>query len=113
MLQHPRFPIQTVGFRFYGSYIIVTASHFRSIESRIRTHNQAVSTLTPPTTCKACLACHTMRRKDFRRRGFKYLMPLGLTNMVFVVIGFLILVRWQCKACKFTYTDYPDFRPAV
>ena len=109
----PHFPYHTVGFRFYGIYIIVMASHFCSIESRISSHNQSVPNLTPPTMCKACQACHTMRRKDLRRRGLSYLMPLGLTNMVFVVTRYLILVRWRCKACRFTFTDYPDFRPTV
>ena len=111
--QQPRFPYHTVGFRFYGNYIIVMASHFASLESQISIHNRNVTNLTPPPTCKACQACHTMRRKDFRRRGLSYLMPLGLTNMVLVVTGDLILVRWRCKVCKFTFTDYPDFRPSL
>lgn len=106
-------PITTVGFRFYGIYIIVMASHFCSIESQILTHNQAVTTLTPPKTCKACLACHQMHRKDCRRRTINYLTPCSLTNLILVASAYLILVRWRCKACKFTYTDYPDFRPSL
>ena len=54
-----------------------------------------------------------MRRKDFRRRGLRYLSPCSLPNLLFVVTAYLILVRWRCKVCKFTFTDYPDFRPAI
>lgn len=111
--QQPRFPYHTVGFRFYGTNIIVTFSLVASVESRISTHNQSVPNLMPPTTCKACQACHTVRRKDLRRRGLRYLTPCSLTDMLLVATQCLILVRWQCKVCKFTFTDYPDFRPSI
>lgn len=106
-------PITPPACAFTVLTIIVTSSLIASLESRIGTHNRSVPNLTPPTTCKACLACHSVRRKDFRRRVLRYLKSCRLTNMLVVVAQPLILVRWQCKVCKFTFTDYPDFRPSV
>jgi len=63
--------------------------------------------------CKSCRANGTYRRKDFRRRGLRYLDVCQETQQPVVVRQLIVLVRWQCQACKFVFTDYPDFRPSL
>ncbi len=103
-------PLFMLAFAYTVAPIIVTSSRLTLIETRIGTHNHNVANSTPPAYCKVCLAACTLRRKDFRRRGLRYLSACHVTNQPIVVRQAIVLVRWQCKSCKFTFTDYPDFR---
>jgi transposase-like protein len=53
-----------------------------------------------------------MKRKDLRRRNLRFLSA-GVANLLVVMSRSVVLVRWQCTSCKFTFTDYPDFRPTL
>ena len=53
-----------------------------------------------------------MQRKDLRRRGLRWL-TLGPDGQAFVLMQHVILVRWKCKDCSLTFTQYPEFRPSL
>jgi hypothetical protein len=93
--------------------IIVSHSIQSSIRPRIGSNNLNVANSTPPSVCKACHCSGSVRIKDFRRRGVRYLDTSAASKQSFVVNEAIILIRWTCKACNFTYTDYPDFRPSL
>ena len=106
-------PYLTVAFSFYGAIIIDMLSRYQTIESEISIHNRNVGNVTPPGTCRGCQACDTLRLKDLRRRNLRLLTTCSVTKLIVVVLRVVILVRWQCTACKLTFTDYPDFRPSL
>lgn len=64
----------------------------------------------------ACPACHGLAgftRKDIRRRKLRYLRQNQVTSILHVTKIAVRLVRWKCSLCKYTFTDYPDFRTPI
>ena len=60
--------------------------------------------------CPACHAATCFTRKDIRRRKLRYLRQNQVTSILHVTEIAIRLVRWKCIFCKYTFTDYPDFR---
>ena len=58
---------------------IVTQSPSNRIRNRILLHNSSVTNARPPACCLACKVDNTLRRKDLRRRGLRYL-EISLTT---------------------------------
>lgn len=78
-------------------------------ESEVQKHNQAVMRRGPDRRCytKHCGRCQNenpFSPHDLRRRGLRLIE----NDMVLCVT--LWLARWQCRKCRYVFTDYPDFR---
>jgi Ni,Fe-hydrogenase I small subunit len=82
------------------------------IQDAIKQHNALVRTNSRNRVCyrKACAACgkkEAFAPHELRRRSLRYISE----NRVLTVV--IWLARWRCRACRRSFTDYPDFRLAV
>ncbi len=111
--QYHASPKVPLAFALTAALIIVILSLDTSIQAQIVSHNLDVANARPPSCCKACHATDSYRRKDIRRRNLRFISNCVTTLQTVVMHQPILLVRWQCKKCKFTFTDYPDFRPTL
>lgn len=94
--------------------MIDTRPQITSIQAEIVQHNRTV--LVGPTASSVCNSCKSaggLRRKDMRQRQVRFWEVCSTTGLIMVISQLVTLVRWRCKACGFTATQYPHFRPSV
>lgn len=78
---------------------------------RIKQHNDQVRRFGRDRVCyRSC--CANCTKSDFaphdlRRRKMRWIKG----NQV--VYEEIWLARWRCRECGLSFTDYPDFRPAI
>ena len=90
---------------------IDAGSRFSKLELLFQSHETNVDAA--KCSKSACPACHVsacLTRKDIRRRKLRYLRQHPVTLILHVAKIVIRLVRWKCIFCKYTFTDYPDFR---
>lgn len=90
---------------------IDACNSFSKLELLIQSHESHVDhAKCSKTACPACHVAAGFTRKDIRRRKLRYLRQHPMTSILHVVKVVIRLVRWKCILCKYTFTDYPDFR---
>lgn len=90
---------------------IDTGSNFSKLELLFQSHESNVDAAKcSKSVCPACHAATGFTRKDIRRRKLRYLRQNQVTSILHVATIAIRLVRWKCCRCKYTFTDYPDFR---
>jgi len=90
---------------------IVAGSGFSKLELLFQSHESQVDAAKcSKSACPACHAVACLTRKDIRRRKLRYVRQHPLTSILYVAKTAIRLVRWKCIFCKYTFTDYPDFR---
>lgn len=90
---------------------IDAGSCFSKLELLFQSHESNVDAAKcSKSACPACLAATCFTRKDIRRRKLRYLRQNQMTSILHVAKIDVRLVRWNCCLCKYTFTDYPDFR---
>ena len=93
---------------------IDAGSCFSKLELLIQSHESHVDAAKcSKSVCPACHASAGFTRKDIRRRKLRYLRHNQVTSILHVDKIAIRLVRWKCSLCKYTFTDYPDFRNPV
>lgn len=93
---------------------IVAGSSYAKLELLFQSHESNVDAAKcSKSICPACHAATGFTRKDVRRRKLRYLRLNPLTAILHVAIMAIRLVRWKCRLCKYTFTDYPDFRNPI
>lgn len=90
---------------------IDAGSCFSKLELLFQSHESDVDAAKcSKSVCPACHAASGFTRKDIRRRKLRYLRRNPVTSILHVAKIAIRLVRWKCCLCKYTFTDYPDFR---
>ena len=90
---------------------IVAGSSFSKLELLFQSHETNVDAAKcSKSACPACHASGCFTRKDTRRRKLRYVRQHPVTSILHVAKIVIRLVRWKCIFCKYTFTDYPDFR---
>lgn len=90
---------------------IDAGSCFSKLELLFQSHESNVDAAKcSKSACPACHAVTCFTRKDIRRRKLRYLRKNPVTSILHVAKIAIRLVRWKCFLCKYTFTDYPDFR---
>ena len=93
---------------------IVAVSGFSKLELLIQSHESQVDAAKcSKSACPACHAPACLTRKDIRRRKLRYIRQHPVTLILHVAKTVIRLVRWKCFHCKYTFTDYPDFRTPI
>jgi len=112
---HARFPNSLRRTVFTGHSMskcfIDSTGQFPPVELAIRVHEDRVDAA--KCSKSACPAYHCLAgfaRKDIRRRQLRYFSKHATTSQPTVVKAAIRLARWKCILCRFTFTDYPDFR---
>ena len=78
---------------------------------RIKEHNERVRRIGRNRACYRS-GCANCKKTDFaphdlRRRELRWMAGNQVASEV------IWLARWRCRECGRSFTDYPDFRPAV
>jgi hypothetical protein len=81
-------------------------------EAQVRQHNENVGRSGANRTCygEFCARCEAIgpfSPHDVRRRGLRIVFEDAVLLMT------VWLARWRCRACRYVFTDYPDFRTPV
>ncbi len=93
---------------------IVVGSKLSKLELLFQSHESQVDAAKcSKSVCPACHASACFTRKDIRRRKLRYLRQHPVTSILHVAKIVIRLVRWKCILCKYTFTDYPDFRTPI
>lgn len=58
-------------------------------------------------SCAGCAGSDCFAAHELRSRQLRYMVGTA------VICVRIVLARWRCILCGRTFTDYPDFRPAV
>ena len=87
-------------------------TNIANLAEQIKNHNAAVrrnsrDRVRYRKTCAVCVKGEVFAPHEVRCRWLRYI----LDNQV--RIERLWLARWRCCGCGRTFTDHPDFRPAV
>lgn len=94
--------------------MIDTAAASALVRSQIVQHNRAALSSRPACSeCPSCASKDWWRRKDMRQRGLWFLEWCKTVGQVVVTSQAVTLVRFKCKFCGFTATEYPHFRPSL
>lgn len=94
--------------------MIDSSTQASSVRSAIVQHNRLMLVATSANcVCKSCQSTGCVRRKDMRKRAVRFWELCPKTAQLVVTSLPVTLVRWQCKACGYMATEYPDFRPSL
>ena len=93
---------------------IDAGTQFSKLELLFQSHETNVDAAKcSKSACPACHASACLSRKDIRRRKLRYIRKQPVTSIRHVAKIVIRLVRWKCIFCKYTFTDYPDFRTPI